>query len=90
MEFERGIRAWNLYDRPRGARAPDPPPAPSPLTTRSATCLCPVYNVKEGAATRFTISTPTGKCAGTKGFRVGSIMYNGLGLYDLSQLGGGL
>jgi hypothetical protein len=46
--------------------------------------------VKKGEATSFTISTPTGKCAGSKGFKLGSIMYNGLGLYDLSQLGGGL
>jgi hypothetical protein len=46
----------------------------------NATCYCPVIDVKKGSKTLFFTSNSNSTCTGSKGFTVGSIVWNGLGL----------
>lgn len=49
----------------------------------NTTCYCPVYNVKPSENVLFVVASGNATCLGSKGFTVGSIVWNGAGVARL-------
>ena len=49
----------------------------------NTTCYCPVYNIKKSDKALFLVGAANSSCVGSKGFTIGSRVWNGLGLVQV-------